>query len=106
VEELARSLGVSPRHLQRRFVAAVGYGPKTFQRIARFQRLLALAHTPRGVRPGLTDLALDAGYADQAHMTREVGELAGRTPARLLGDAASTLILSDLFELSGPRAGG
>ena len=95
IESLARSLVVSPRQLQRRFAAAVGYGPKTFQRIARFQRLLALARA----RHTLTELALAAGYADQAHMTREVVELAGRTPSRVLGSAGSSLLMSDLFEL-------
>ncbi|HKE13425.1 MAG TPA: DUF6597 domain-containing transcriptional factor [Kofleriaceae bacterium] len=98
---LARELGVSPRHLYRRFAAAVGYGPKTFQRVARFQRLLALGARggarPGGARAGLGQLALDAGYADQAHMTREVRALAGRTPTATVGVAGSALSMSDLF---------
>ena len=36
-------LGVSERQLRRRFVDAVGYGPKTLARVLRFQRFLALA---------------------------------------------------------------
>ncbi|HTE54592.1 MAG TPA: DUF6597 domain-containing transcriptional factor [Kofleriaceae bacterium] len=95
IEALAREIGVSPRQLHRRFVAAVGYGPKTFQRIARFQRLLALARPPARARLG--QLALEAGYADQAHMTREVGELAGRTPAAVVGRVGSALEVADLF---------
>jgi transcriptional regulator GlxA family with amidase domain len=66
VHRLAPQLGVSSRHLQRRFVAAVGYGPKSFQRIVRFQRLLALGKRQPEGRLGLTGLALAAGYADQA----------------------------------------
>jgi AraC-like DNA-binding protein len=96
---LARELGVSPRHLYRRFAAAVGYGPKTFQRVARFQRLLVLGERS-SARPGgagLGQLALDAGYADQAHMTREVRALAGRTPTATVGVAGSALAMSDLF---------
>jgi AraC-like DNA-binding protein len=42
VERLARNVGVSRRHLHRRFIASVGYSPKMFQRILRFQKLLAL----------------------------------------------------------------
>jgi len=97
VEQLSRCLGISHRHLQRRFSAAVGYGPKVFQSVLRFQRLLHLAssaHEPRS----LVNLSAEAGYADQAHMTREVGRYSGSTPALLLPSAASTLQMSDLFK--------
>jgi AraC-like DNA-binding protein len=95
VQVLAAELAVSPRQLQRRVAAAVGYPPKTFQRIARLQRLLALArHAPAP----LARLALHAGFSDQAHMTREVTALAGRTPSQLLGVADTTLAMSDLFK--------
>lgn len=111
VHRLAHELGVSSRQLQRRFVAAVGYGPKTFQRIARFQRLLALGRSAelrgRVSAPAqlgqLGALALAAGYADQAHMTRDVRELAGRTPSMLLGYSASTLEMSELFKTTVER---
>jgi len=106
VRALARELGVGERQLLRRFEAAVGYGPKTFQRIARFQRLLSLGKRgplgrPGSAHRGLADLALRAGYADQAHMTREVRELSGTTPAALLGRVDSQLSMSDLFK-TGP----
>jgi hypothetical protein len=78
----ALDLGVSERQLRRRFAEAVGYGPKTLARVLRFQRFLALA-------PGdLSRLALDAGFADQAHLTRECRRLAGRTPSELLAVGA------------------
>jgi AraC-like DNA-binding protein len=73
------ALGLSERQLRRRFVDAVGYGPKTLARILRFQRFLALA----GSGEDLARLALAAGYADQAHLTRETRRLAGRTPLEL-----------------------
>jgi AraC-like DNA-binding protein len=77
----AADLFISPRQLRRRFVAALGYGPKTFQRIRRFQGFLALSQSEHG---DLARLALDAGYADQAHLTRECRQLTGLTPARFL----------------------
>jgi AraC-like DNA-binding protein len=95
VDRVARELGISERQLRRRFVASVGYSPKTFQRILRFQRLLAIARAHRAAR--LDHVALLAGYADQAHMTREVGQLAGVTPSALLGKVVSALALSDLL---------
>ncbi len=79
----ALDLGVSERQLRRRFAEAVGYGPKTLARVLRFQRFLALG-------PGeLARLALEAGYADQAHLTRECRRLAGRTPSALLASGAA-----------------
>jgi AraC-like DNA-binding protein len=79
---LGAALAVSERQLRRRFDVAVGYGPKTLQRILRFRRVLdQLAATCPA--PDLADLAIRAGYADQAHLTRETTRLAGRPPAAL-----------------------
>jgi AraC-like DNA-binding protein len=79
---LADTLGVSERQLRRRFVAAVGYGPKLLERVLRLRRFIAAA---RGKTMGLAALALEAGYADQPHLTRECRELTGITPTQLLG---------------------
>jgi len=74
---LADDLALSERQLRRRCTTAIGYGPKTLARVMRFQHALDL--TRRG-RP-LADVAARAGYADQAHLTREVVALSARTPA-------------------------
>jgi AraC-like DNA-binding protein len=105
IEDLARFLDVGERRLRRRFVAAIGYGPKTFQRVLRLQRVLALAGG--SPRPGVTlaALAAEAGYADQAHMSRELQALTGRSPGALLQSATSTLELSDLFKTDAAPAG-
>jgi AraC-like DNA-binding protein len=95
VVQLSQVLGISPRQLQRRFSTAVGYGPKTFHSVLRFQRLLRIA----GQRTqSLSDLAACAGYSDQAHMTREVRRFANEVPTTLLRSAESTLLMSDLFK--------
>jgi AraC-like DNA-binding protein len=85
VDQLGAKLGITERQLRRRFADAVGYGPKTLQRVLRFQRFLALA---RQGPADLARLALDAGYADQAHLTRECRRLSGVTPAALLAAGA------------------
>lgn len=91
-EDVAAQVGLSLRQLRRRCHATVGYGPKTLQRILRFRqfvsRIDAIPGRPGG-RPGpaaadLAVIAADAGYADQAHLTRECGQLAGLTPAALM----------------------
>ena len=91
VEALGAGLGIGERQLRRRFDDAVGYGPKTLQRVLRFQRFLALAEAERtagGADPDLARLAFAAGYADQAHLTRECTRLAGLPPAALLATGA------------------
>ncbi len=97
VEQLSQWMGISNRHLQRRFVATVGYGPKMFQSILRFQHLLGLARAT-DVYQRLAELAADAGYADQAHMTREVQRFAKCPPTALLRSDRCTLSMSDLFK--------
>jgi len=77
--DLARLAGISERQLRRRFVAAIGYGPKMFERVTRFQHFRRLASLTPG--RGLASLAADAGYADQAHLSRECMKLSGNPPS-------------------------
>lgn len=97
VEGLSQWLGLSSRQIQRHFITAVGYGPKLFQSVLRFQRLLNEAHGSGGRRT-LADLAANAGYSDQSHMTREFQRFANCPPASLLRSVSSTLSMSDLFK--------
>ena len=102
IDQLSHWIGISGRQLQRRFAAAVGYGPKQFQSVLRFQRLLGLAsNTP--ARRTLGQLSAAAGYADQAHMTREFHRFAGGVPSQMLRAADSALALSDLLDASSGR---
>lgn len=87
VAALHTELGLSERQFRRRFVAAVGYGPATFLRVVRLQRARHLALT--NPLAGLADLAYDAGYADQAHLSREIKNLSGTTARVLLGRGRS-----------------
>jgi AraC-like DNA-binding protein len=80
VAEIAERAFVSERELQRRFADHVGYGPKTLQRVLRFQRFLKSVTLPRMDLAGAAALA---GYADQAHLTRETRRLADLTPRQL-----------------------
>jgi AraC-like DNA-binding protein len=84
VRATAAAVDVSDRQLQRRFNAAVGYGAKTFARIARFRRFLQLAEHARPGTSPLAGLAAEAGYADQPHLTRECVALGGLPPLALL----------------------
>ena len=83
-EDIADHVGLSERQLRRRAHAAAGYGPKTLQRILRFQRFVrAVDASARTL--DLAAAAAMAGYADQPHLTRESVALSGLTPAALAG---------------------
>jgi AraC-like DNA-binding protein len=88
VRELGATLGVSERQLRRRFDDAVGYGPKTFDRVTRLQRFLRHAEHP-GETHTLGYVAATAGYADQAHLTRDCRRLTSLTPKALLATRAA-----------------
>lgn len=80
VAEVARSVGLGERRLHRLSLDAFGYGPKTLTRVLRLVRALDLA---RSGMPG-AQVAACAGYADQAHLAREVKSLAGAPMGVLL----------------------
>ncbi|KUJ64379.1 AraC family transcriptional regulator [Streptomyces albus subsp. albus] len=73
VAAVAHRAGLSERQLHRRSLAAFGYGPKTLARVLRLNRALDAA---RGGMP-YAEVAVAAGYADQAHLAREVRALTG-----------------------------
>lgn len=85
IASLAAHLGVTERSLHRRCNAAVGYGPKMLDRVLRFQRALNLGRAHAA--SSLGTLAFAAGYADQAHFSRECRRLAGQTPSELFKTA-------------------
>jgi AraC-like DNA-binding protein len=78
---LAHSVGWSERHFTDRFRAFFGVRPKTAARRLRFARAFSLvAGRPLGE---LAAIAVEVGFSDQSHMTREFGVFAGASPAAL-----------------------
>ncbi|GAA5130803.1 helix-turn-helix domain-containing protein [Pseudonocardia adelaidensis] len=75
IEELAREVGWSRRHLAERFRTEIGLAPKAAARVIRFEGACDRLLTPD--RPALADVAADAGYVDQAHLSRDFRDLAG-----------------------------
>lgn len=82
VGALARAVGYSERQLRRRCLEAFGYGPATLRRILRFQRAVSLARSGRF--GSHAELAAALGYTDEAHLAREVRNLAGVPLTQLL----------------------
>lgn len=79
VSKAAREAGISPRHLERLSDQWIGLPPYELIRLARFQR--ALHRLRHRTRHSLSQIALESGFSDQAHFTRDFGRFAGVTPA-------------------------
>ncbi len=77
---LAAEAGVHPIHLARVFRRKLGESVGTYARRLRVQRACRLLSEPGR---GLAEVALEAGFADQSHLTRDFRRVTGTTPARL-----------------------
>jgi AraC-like DNA-binding protein len=86
-------LSISGRQLRRRCRAAVGVGPKELHRILRFQAFVARVQASiarQGPSDGdLARWAVEAGYHDQAHLSRECRRLVGVTPGEFLAQSGA-----------------
>lgn len=101
VAQIARDLGLSPRQVQRRFLASVGVPPKQFVRVFRFARLWQIA--TMSAPETWAALAADHGYADQAHMIREFRSFGVEPPAHFFSpDWYDTTAIA---RASGPAGG-
>ena len=75
---VAKSLGTTTRTLERRIAAATGLTPRAIGQAMRFRRAYRRLQE---AGPGeMTQVALDAGYFDQAHCIREFRRFAGLAP--------------------------
>jgi transcriptional regulator GlxA family with amidase domain len=81
---VAQTLALGERQYERRFRSAMGLPPRTWLRVHRFESaLVAMGAVAEGGDAPPAQLAVEAGYADQAHLTRAVSAGGGETPARL-----------------------
>ncbi|PJZ78615.1 helix-turn-helix domain-containing protein [Leptospira neocaledonica] len=76
IKNLASDLGVSQSSLERGFKSRVGLSPKEFAGLVRFRNIFKFYNSSLS----LTELALEAGYYDQAHFIREFKKKTGISP--------------------------
>jgi len=80
IQQLARTLGWSDRHLASSFRRHIGITPKAGARRIRFvhayQQLMSVS------APNLNNIAISSGYSDQSHFTREFRLFSGCTPTQ------------------------
>jgi AraC-like DNA-binding protein len=85
VHDWAGRAGISTRTLERTLCLGGDVTPKSFLRCLRLDRTVAALAGPAR----LTDVADMTGFSDQSHMTRELREMTGRTPAGLRAEVRS-----------------
>lgn len=81
--ELAGGVGCSPFHLSRAFHAEAGVSLRRY--VTRLRARLAAERLARGGRGGLTETALDFGYADHSHFTNSFRAEWGVSPSQFRG---------------------
>jgi len=74
IEQLADRIGVTRRHLERRFRACYGLTPIEHQRLCRMQQTIRNFLISEVTLP---DCALDHGYFDYAHFSKEFERILG-----------------------------
>lgn len=85
IASLADALGLSTRQLERRFTDELGASPKQLASVLRFRRAL---DAMRGGKPDFAAIALQCGYADQAHLVRDFTRYTGAPPGRFVREEA------------------
>ncbi|MFI6684245.1 helix-turn-helix domain-containing protein [Streptomyces sp. NPDC050485] len=81
VTTLADDLGLSRRRIEEVFHEQIGLPPKRAARIVRFHHAVRTLARPQSLP--LSDIALDCGYADHAHLSREVKAMSGLSPREI-----------------------
>jgi AraC-like DNA-binding protein len=102
IDRLAEAAGLTRRHLERRFLPAVGVSPKRLARLARFQHALQVLGSDAS--PSGADTALACGYADQSHFIRDFRSIAGCSPGEHLlrrGEITGFFIGADEWRSAG-----
>lgn len=84
VDHLAAAFGLKLRRLQRLFSEYVGVSPKWM--IQRYRLHEAAERLALDAAVDCAELALQLGYADQAHFIRDFKQLVGRSPAEYARD--------------------
>jgi len=79
VAGVTEKIGLSVRRFSQLFGEEVGLTPKLYSRVQRFQQVLRQIE-PSGAEFEWTEIALAAGYYDQAHFNHDFREFSGINP--------------------------
>ncbi|MFC5583616.1 helix-turn-helix domain-containing protein [Nitratireductor kimnyeongensis] len=78
ISTIAAEFDCSRKHLNNIFRQSIGIAPKTYARMVRFHHVRRLAMISQ---QSWAEIALECGFADQAHMSRDFLAFSGETPS-------------------------
>ena len=82
IPKLAREFGISARQFERRCLVSLGMPLREYRRLARYSTAMAALMVQGAAPVSLANLAQEAGYVDQAHLTRDFAVMVGQPPGR------------------------
>lgn len=88
VSRSAQMMAMSRKRFYREFIQFYGISPRQYtntHRLLTFQKLIQGSK-----RTDLSQIALEAGFFDQADMTRQIKKLTGKTPLNLMSQSYNT----------------
>jgi AraC-like DNA-binding protein len=84
VTELADSMNITRRNMERKFISLIGLSPKQLARVTRLQATIKMLRENRFT--SLTSLAYENGYYDQAHFIKDFKDFTGVSPKAFYAD--------------------
>jgi AraC family transcriptional regulator of adaptative response/methylated-DNA-[protein]-cysteine methyltransferase len=100
LERMARSLAVSPAHLQRIFTRELGISPRAYQRVLKFERF----RKGTGARNGVASALYGAGFGSTSRLYEAARARLGMTPATYLKGGLGMKITYDIIDCALGRA--
>ncbi len=82
IRSLVENVCLCQRHFERKFKHQTGYSPKEYSRIIKFKNAVDLLRSTSSNQ--LFSVAIEAGYYDTAHLSKEIKALSGNTPGSFL----------------------
>lgn len=79
LQEISESIGYSDRYLRKQFEEHIGFSPKQYSKIVRFQKSLAMLQKSFSI----DEIIYRNGYYDQAHMIKDFKYFCRSTPKQL-----------------------
>lgn len=83
LSEIACAFNLGPRQFERRFTASYGQNLRAFRQQARCSRLIVNRVFGQGEIANWADTAVEAGYFDQAHLSRDIRRFTSYAPSAL-----------------------
>lgn len=89
INQLVKYTGYTERHIERKFIEAVGLSPKKFSNIIKLHSFLKYL---KEEHKNFTTLAYEVGYADQSHLIKEFKKYTGITPTEYVHNTSKLAI--------------